>query len=88
MFKKILNPFFSQMNFHKYKVCTFTGKTETGFKFTTPKMKMKSVKPIYPPPGENLEIPGNYLIKQNGHQKTSAKKSAEIVTKFMIDLKT
>lgn len=36
----------------------FTGKTETGHKFTTPKLRMKSVKPIFPPPGDNLQIPG------------------------------
>jgi len=35
----------------------FTGKTETGWKFTTPIMKMKSCKPISPP-GDNLVIPG------------------------------
>ncbi len=36
----------------------FTGKTETGWKFTTPIMKMKSCRPIAPP-GENLVIPGS-----------------------------
>jgi hypothetical protein len=39
----------------------FTGKTETGWKFTTPLMKMKSVNPIFPPPGEKLEIPRIFL---------------------------
>jgi len=38
----------------------FTGKTETGWKFTTPLMKMKSCKPV-PPPGDNLLIPGLFL---------------------------
>lgn len=44
----------------------FTGKTETGWKFTTPIMKMKSCKPI-PPPGDNLEIPSKkfFLFKIN-----------------------
>lgn len=38
---------------------TFTGKTESGFKFKTPKMRMRVVKPIFPPPGLNLQIPEN-----------------------------
>ncbi len=45
--------------FDKYNVKFFTGKTETGWKFTTPKMRMKKVRPIFPPPGMNLQIPGN-----------------------------
>lgn len=40
----------------------FTGKTETGWKFTTPLMKMKSCKPI-PPPGDSLVLPGKNIIK-------------------------
>ena len=36
----------------------FTGKTETGWKFTTPLMKMKSCKLTIPPPGDDLVIPG------------------------------
>ena len=36
----------------------FTGKTETGWKFTTPLMKMKSCKLTTPPPGDDLVIPG------------------------------
>ena len=49
--------------FNSMQVKFFTGKTETGWKFTTPTMKMKSIKPIFPPPGENLVIPGkiNFL---------------------------
>ena len=35
----------------------FTGKTESGFKFKTPKMRMRVVNPIFPPPGLNLQIP-------------------------------
>ena len=50
---------FQSFQFYLNIVKHFTGKTETGFKFTTPKLRMKSVKPIYPPPGENLEIPSN-----------------------------
>lgn len=43
--------------FYNNTVRTFTGKTETGWKFTTPTLRMKSVKPIIPPPGYNLQIP-------------------------------
>ena len=35
----------------------FTGKTESGHKFKTPKLRMKCVVPIYPPPGLSLKIP-------------------------------
>ena len=54
-----LQPKLNTQNFQLYANCVkfFTGKTETGFKFTTPKLRMKSVSPIFPPPGENLEIP-------------------------------
>ena len=34
----------------------FTGKTEDGFKWRTPKLKMRKVKRI-PAPGDNLKIP-------------------------------
>ena len=30
---------------------TFTGKTESKFKYKCPKMRMKNVRPILPPPG-------------------------------------
>jgi hypothetical protein len=57
-----------QLNFYKYTLRTFTGKTETGFKFTTPKMRMKSITPVFPPPGDNLQIPGinnlNRMVNQ------------------------
>ena len=36
---------------------SFTGKTETGHKFTTPKLRMRYVNPIYPPPGLSLRAP-------------------------------
>ena len=39
------------------QVRCFTGKTESGFKFKTPKMRMRVVHPVYPPPGLNLQIP-------------------------------
>ena len=35
---------------------TFTGKTESGFKFMTPKLRMRTVRPIEPP-GLNLKVP-------------------------------
>ena len=34
----------------------FTGKTESGFKWKTPKMRMRKVRPIAPP-GLDLQIP-------------------------------
>ena len=34
----------------------FTGKTESGFKFRTPKMRLRRVRPI-PAPGLNLKVP-------------------------------
>ena len=36
---------------------SFTGKTESGFKFKTPKMRMRVVHPVFPPPGLDLRIP-------------------------------
>ena len=39
------------------QVCSFTGKTESGFKFKTPKMRMRVVRPVYPPPGLSLRPP-------------------------------
>jgi hypothetical protein len=47
--------------FYKLKVNYFTGKTQTGWKFTTPLMKMKSINPIFPAPGFNLEIPSKIV---------------------------
>ena len=35
----------------------FTGKTESGFKFRTARMRLKTVKPIFPPPGLALRPP-------------------------------
>ena len=52
----------NQSLLYKFNLKCFTGKTETGWKFTTPTMKMKVVRPIYPPPGYNLVLPGtNYI---------------------------
>ena len=35
----------------------FTGKTESGYKYLTPKLRMKNVRPVYPPPGLSLRAP-------------------------------
>ncbi len=43
---------------------TFTGKTESGFKFKTPQMRMRVVRPIFPPPGLNLKIPEGLTAEQ------------------------
>jgi hypothetical protein len=50
-------------NFYKTIFKNFTGKTETGWKFTTPRLRMKSITPISPPPGENLELPSKCFFK-------------------------
>ena len=42
----------------------FTGKTESGHRFTTPKMRFKCRRPIYPPPGNNLSIPEDLTPEQ------------------------
>ena len=43
---------------------TFTGKTETGFKFKTPKMRMRVVNPVFPPPGLSLKIPEGLTVEK------------------------
>lgn len=43
--------------------CNFTGKTETGWKYTTPLIKMINCKPIKPP-GFDLEAPDNWDVKK------------------------
>ncbi len=57
----LANKFSSFLKFNSTSVKFFTGKTETGWKFTTPTMRMKSIKPIYPPPGDNLVIPSKLV---------------------------
>ena len=42
-----------------YQSARLVGKTESPHKYKTPKLKMKSVNPIYPPPGMNLKLPEN-----------------------------
>ena len=60
----LINKFFNKLNTNKLFTLTtksFTGKTETGWKFTTPIMKMKSCKLTLPPPGDSLVIPGKNI---------------------------
>ena len=52
--------FFPLLNFYSNVIKTFTGKTETGYKFKTPDLKMRNIKPISPP-GLNIEIPSRYF---------------------------
>jgi hypothetical protein len=52
----------SNLGFYYNPIKFFTGKTETGWKFTTPTLRMKTVKPIFPPPGDNLEIPSIFKL--------------------------
>ncbi len=51
---------FPPFSFYSNLFKTFTGKTETGYKFKTPKLKMNNIKPI-PPPGLNLELPSFFI---------------------------
>jgi hypothetical protein len=58
----IVNKLFQKLNTNKLFFTStkyFTGKTETGWKYTTPLMKMKSCK-LIPPPGDSLVLPGKY----------------------------
>lgn len=61
--KSLFRPIYSNSLFYLKKY-NFTGKTETGWKFTTPTLKMISIKPIYPPPGNNLKAPENWTVKK------------------------
>ena len=56
LIKQVLNNF-SKRLFIQTTTKHFTGKTETGFKFTTPKLKMRSITPVHPAPGYNLKLP-------------------------------
>ena len=89
-FTKKISHFF---NFNSIQMKFFTGKTETGWKFTTPTMKRKSIKPIFPPPGENLVIPSKFYIKylskkQIGLLKYFVKELEVTATKSQINSKT
>ena len=41
----------------------FAGKTELPYRYKTPSLKLRSVEPIYPPPGLNLQLPGKGFCK-------------------------
>ena len=41
----------------------FIGKTESGHKFTTPKLRMRCVRPVYPPPGLSLRAPAELDVE-------------------------
>lgn len=67
--KSILNKMSINNNFLNCNVLfvskfNFTGKTETGHKFTTPYLTIRKLKPIYPPPGLNLKAPEGWTLKK------------------------
>eukprot|EP00347_Sterkiella_histriomuscorum_P010457 403376209 len=71
---------------------TFTGKTESGHKFKTPKMRMKHLSPVFPPPGLNLRIPTDltheaYLRQIGGDCEEYADKFENIDEVFNLDSK-
>ena len=41
----------------------FIGKTENWYKFKTPKLRMRCVNHIYPPPGNNLTLPADLDVE-------------------------
>jgi hypothetical protein len=59
---KFSNSLHKIFKYNSIPVKFFTGKTETGWKYTTPTMRMKSIKPIFPPPGDNLVIPRKLIL--------------------------
>lgn len=62
---KVINKYFAKnCNLINIFSKSFTGPTETGYKFTTPLMRMKNIKPIFPPPGLNLNIPPDWTTKK------------------------
>ena len=42
----------------------FIGKTETPYKYKTPKLRMRNVRPIFPPPGLSLRPPADLSPEQ------------------------
>lgn len=42
----------------RFEARYFTGKTESGFKYKTPKLRMRTVRPV-PAPGLHLQIPAD-----------------------------
>ena len=43
---------------------SFTGKTESGYKFKTPQMKMRVIERVFPPPGLDLKIPADLTAEK------------------------
>lgn len=41
----------------RFSMKSFTGMTETGWRYTTPLLRMKTCKPVFPAPGYSLELP-------------------------------
>ena len=52
-----LAAFNAHRSFYLNQARTFTGKTESAFKYKTPKLKMRCVRPLYPAPGLDLKVP-------------------------------
>lgn len=46
----------------RFTLRNFTGETETGWRYTTPILRMRTSKPVFPAPGYNLELP-NWEVK-------------------------
>jgi hypothetical protein len=66
LFKNTLNRDANKLfanNFFKLQFFNFTGITETGYKFTTPLMRMRNIKPIAPP-GLDLKAPADWTVKK------------------------
>jgi len=61
---KILSKAFFPIRINYFPIRNFTGKTETGWKFTTPTLKMIKIKPIFPPPGFSLKAPEGWTVKK------------------------
>lgn len=65
--KFLLSNYFNKENKKNLMILSyfkFTGKTETGFKFTTPFMQIRKLQPIYPPPGYNLKAPEGWTVQK------------------------
>ena len=68
----------------------FTGKTESGYKFKSPQMRMKVVRAVFPPPGLNLQIPNEltpekYCAQIGGDCAEYADKFENINELFTLD---
>ncbi len=43
-------------------VRAFSGKTELGKKYKTATLRMRTITPVYPPPGMNLKAPAGTIL--------------------------